>query len=332
MKKVRGRALQLLKRHRTVILTVVIALAAGLCAGAAAATNGIGAAPAPGGCLPVHNEWILASDLGAANPVFGALDAEMAVGAAPMAGARRVFRAAELARLARENHLPAGSFHDICFEWPEETIAPDRFRKSMAAVLRVEPDAIEIMERSRVAAPPGDLIFAKDDLRPVSGSDGREALWKGFVRYAPARRFPVWARIRVVAPVPRVIANGVLVPGEPVQETALERVVIPHGIVNGIYASSVDEVAGRVPRIRIEPGAAIRLSDLTWAPEIRAGDEVQVEIRKGAMRIHLVARAENSGRTGDRITLTNPASSAHFHARVDSRNRAVVTLQPTQGW
>jgi len=305
---------------RRVILMATLIVSASF-----AAVTGETAAPR---CQAIHGETILAGDLAAANPVFAALAPATSMGPAPMVGAQRVFRGVELARLVRENHLPAGPLHDACFEWPTAAIPASRFAEAMARVLSLEPGAIEILEQSRFPAPAGELVLAKTDLQPLPGADGRVSMWRGFVRYGANRRFPVWARVRILAPVVRIVARAPLAPGQPISATALEATATTDGIFSGTYATSVAEIAGRVPRMRIEPGVAIRLSDVTSPPEIQAGDEVEVEVRNGAMRILLTGKAERSGRTGEIIPLVNPTSSAHFSARVEGRNRVVVTLVP----
>lgn len=295
-------------------------LAATLAAGAAA-----WAGPAAG-CLPPRGEAILAADLAAANPVFSGLDPKARIATAPLAGARRAFRVPELARLARQYGLSAGPLRDVCFEWPAGTIPPERLARVMAGVLGCEPGAIEIVEQSRFPAPSGELVFEKKDLAEVPGAGTHLLFWKGFVRYSAGWRFPVWARLRIMAPARRLIARIPLPPGEPIAAEALETVVTADAGAPGGWASSAAEVVGRVPRMRIEPGAAIRLTDLASPPEVRAGDLVQVEVRNGAMRIRSEARAERSGRAGDMIPLINPESSAHFRGRVEGKDRVVVTI------
>lgn len=294
---------------------------------AAAASGQSAGAP----CLAVHGDSILAGDLAAVNPVFGALDASLAISSAPMPGAQRVFRAVELARLVRVNRLPAGPLREVCFEWPTEVLAPEKLAQAMAGVLNCEASAVEVIEQSRFPAPPGDLVFAKRDLDPMPGSDGRLLVWRGFVRYSGDRRFPVWARVRILAPATRVIARAVLAPGEQIREEQIETTVIKDGIAGGIYASALADVVGRVPRTRIEAGSPIRLFDVSSPPEVQAGNEVQVEVRNGAMRIRMIAKAERSGRIGDTIPLTNPDSSAHFRARVGGKDLVVVTVERRQG-
>lgn len=291
----------------------------------AAASPG-GAASAPG-CLPVHGEAIVAGDLAAVNPAFAALDPKTRISTAPLAGARRVFRGPELARLARQHGLAAGPLRDACFAWPAGTITPQRLARVMAGVLGCEPGAIEIVEQSRFPAPAGDLVFEKKDLAEVPGAGGRLLFWKGFVRYSAGWRFPVWARLRIVAPARRLIARTPLPLGEPIPAEAIETIVVADAGAAGGWVTSETEVVGRVPRMRIEPGAAIRLTDLASPPEIQAGDLVQVEVRNGAMRIRSEARAERSGRAGDMIPLINPASSSHFRGRVEGKDRVVVTVR-----
>jgi flagella basal body P-ring formation protein FlgA len=302
-----------------------MALAAGL--GALAAADAFANADATAiACLPVHGPAILAGDLAAANPVFAALDPRMPVGVAPMAGARRVFQGLELARLVRQNRLSAGPLRDVCFEWPAEALSPAALAAAMARVLGCEAGAIEVAEHSQFPVPPGELVFEKRDLEAVPGPLGRILFWRGYVVYSAGWRFSVWAKVRIRAPARRVMARTALAPGEPIAESQLATAMVTDGFDVGVYASSAGEVVGRAPRTRIEPGAEIRLSDLTSPPEIQAGDTVQVEVRNGPMRIRLVARAERCGWAGETIPLTNLESAAHFRARVDGRDRAVVTI------
>ena len=301
--------------------------AAGLIASALAGSAAV-APPARGSasCLPVHGESILAGDLALANPAFAALDPKLPLGAAPMAGAQRIFRGPELAWLVRQNHLEAGPLRDACFEWPAQALSPGKLAEAMARALGYPADAIEILDQSRAPVPAGELVFEKGDLAPVPGSGGRVVMWNGFVQYAVGRRFRIWAKVRILAPVARITARVALPAGEPIAENLLEMTVVTDGIASGTYATSIAEVAGRVPRTRIEQGTPIRLTDLASPPDIQAGEAVQVEVRNGPMRIRLVARAERSGRIGDTIPMTNPESSAHFRARVDGRNKVVVVV------
>jgi flagella basal body P-ring formation protein FlgA len=284
----------------------------------------------PSVCLAVHGESILAGDLAVANPVFASLDPQLIMGPSPMAGARRDYRSLELASLVRRHSLPSTALHEVCFEWPTQPLVVRLLAEAMARVLECDAGAVEIIEQSRFPTPPGELVFAREDLVQVPGSGGRLQLWRGFVRYGTARRFPVWARVRIALPAVRIVALATLLAGQPIQEEQLERRVAADASVGGVFAVSVNEVAGRVAATRIEPGTAIRIADLKLKPDVAAGDEVQLEVRNGGMRVYGVARAEQSGRLGDTIPVTNLQSSAHFRARVEGKDRVSLTLQPRE--
>ena len=118
-----------------------------------------------------------------------------------------------------------------------------------------------------------------------------------------------------------------MLPGKPIAESELASRTVTDAAADGAFAIQLSDVAGRIPVVRIEPGTAIRIADLKDRPEINAGDEVEVEVRNGAMRICAKARAEQSGRLGDTIVLTNLQSSARFRARVEGRSKAGLTVR-----
>lgn len=282
----------------------------------------------PAGCLAVHGESILAGDLAITNPVFAALDPQLAIGPSPMAGARRIYLRLELASLARRHGLAPTAMREVCFEWPSQTLTPGALAATMGRVLDCDSGAIEIVEQSRFPSPPGELVFARKDLVPVPGADGRLQLWRGFIRYGVDRRFPVWARVRIALPAVRIVALATLLPGQPILKHQLEQRTVTDASMDGVFASKLDDVAGRVPVARIEPGTPIRIADLKVKPEIAAGEEVQVEVRNGPLRVYMTARAEQSGRRGETIPLTNVQSSAHFRARVEGTSKVSLTVQP----
>ena len=278
-------------------------------------------------CLPVQGEAISAGDLAAANSGFASLDPQLAISPSPMPGARRVFSGAEFARLARQHHLTLSPGHDECFEWSMRVPAQPGMVAAMASALRLDGGAIKIVEQSQFPAPPGELVFPRENLVAVPGSEGTLWMWRGFVRYGADRKFLIWARLRIEAPAERVIAIVALQPGEPIVASQLRTVTTTDGFAGGIYASTIDDVAGRVPTTRIQAAAPVRLADLKTSPEIAAGALVQVEVRNGPLRIYALGRAERSGRVGDTIPLTNPGSSAHFSARVEGKDRVSLTVQ-----
>ena len=90
------------------------------------------AVAARGQCLPVRGERILAGDLARAVPAFAGLAPELVLGYAPAPGARRVYGAAELSRLARRYGLAAEPGMEVCFARPLETLTSERVAAARA--------------------------------------------------------------------------------------------------------------------------------------------------------------------------------------------------------
>lgn len=263
------------------------------------------------GCLAVEpaSDRILARDFTPAWPAFASLPGEMEVGPAPAAGAVRNFSQPELRRLAASLHLASDPPEAICFE---RRMGPLQPAALLAAMQRELPGArIEILDFGRAPAPEGALEFPRVGLHPAPGG----GVWNGAVRYGAARRFPIWARVKLASTSKRVIAReplkagDALLPGLVVEETRDE---LP---ASGL-ASSVDEVAGKILIRGVAAGEAIRTSWVQAPKLVLRGDTVQVEVKRGGACLKLEARAEASGAAGDTITVLNPASHRVFRARV----------------
>jgi flagella basal body P-ring formation protein FlgA len=74
----------------------------------------------------------------------------------------------------------------------------------------------------------------------------------------------------------------------------------------------------------IAAGSELRLELLAPPNEINRGDAVHIEVRSGAARLVLTARALNGGRSGDTISVRNPDSNKTFQARVTGKGTAIV--------
>jgi flagella basal body P-ring formation protein FlgA len=245
-----------------------------------------------------------------------------------MAGARRVFAPDELAALARRHHLAQGAWREVCFEWPLHPLSPTELAAAMAAELGLNANAIEIVEIGAEFVPPGAFVLPRERLAALPGNGDRLSLWRGSVRYASDRSFPFWAKVRILAPVVRVVPAVALAAGQRIDERQLTTMIQADGVAAGVYAASMQEVAGHVPKSLLAPGVPIRLSDLTAPPEIAAGDRVEIEVRNGPLRIRSVAIAERAGRIGETIQFSTPGSPVRFRARVEGPLRASVTVEP----
>lgn len=278
------------------------------------------AALAVASCLVVSpgSEQILAGDLAAAIPGLTVPAPAIPVALAPAPGVQRVFRAAELHRMAERFGWSGQLDTDICVERPLSPPDPAQF---LAAMRKALPEAdIAILDYGRQRLPAGELEFQANGLHP--GLVG--ALWTGYVRYAATRRFAVWARVKVLISVTRLIAAVDLEPGRAIdagQVRSETRPECPPAVP--VLASGVEAI-GKWPRNAIRAGTAIRAAMLEEPKAVVRGDTVTVELFNGATHLELEAVAEGSGSVGETIPVLNPDSHRRFPARIEAKGRVSV--------
>jgi flagella basal body P-ring formation protein FlgA len=89
---------------------------------------------------------------------------------------------------------------------------------------------------------------------------------------------------------------------------------------------SVAPLAGATALMTLPPGTILTQSNIGEPVVVKAGQTVSVEVLSGAVSVSVSARAEETGRIGDTILLTNPSSGQRFTAIVTA-NGPVVQLQ-----
>jgi len=278
------------------------------------------AALALANCLAVNGDsgQILAGDLAAVVPGLAVSAPATPVALAPAPGVTRVFRVPELRRMAARfgwNWQPDG---DICVTRP---VSPPDAAQFLAAMRQAMPQAeITILDYDRQPAPAGRLEFPANGLHP--GPHG--ALWMGSVRYAGTYRFPVWARVKIVVPVTRVIAAADLAPGRAIAADAVRVETRLENPPPGPVLVSAGEAIGKWPRTLIRAGTPIDAAMLANPRVVDRGDSVTVEVFDGAAHLELSAVADGSGAVGDNIAVLNPDSHRRFMARVEAKGRVSV--------
>jgi flagella basal body P-ring formation protein FlgA len=276
------------------------------------------------GCLVLTSasDTIRAGDLAQGLPAWLALAADTPIVPAPIPGATRVIRAAELRRLALRWNVPAsaeaGVERDLCFAIP--VMPPDPARLLAAMQRRLPAARIEILEASRQPAPDGEFEFPLSGLHPTPNG----GYWNGYVAYGHNRRFAVWARVKVMESSPRVVAAEALKAGSPLVAAQL-RVETQESFPSGAsFVPSMADAIGRIPRRSIAAGAAIRPEWLEAPKDIQRGDTVQVDVIQGGAHLRLEGVAQAGGTIGETIAVENPASKRRFPARVAAKGQVVV--------
>jgi flagella basal body P-ring formation protein FlgA len=274
------------------------------------------------GCLAVNasSDHITAGDLAAAIPGLAAPSSEEVVALAPAPGVPRIFHVPELRRLALRLHWEVEPPGDICFERPVSPPDPAKFLEAMRKSL---PEAaITIVDYGRQALPEGDIEF------PVSGlrTSPSGAFWSGYIQFAGTHRFTLWARVKALVTVSRVIADVDLRPGEAIAAAQVHVETREEFPATAPFPKACEEVAGKWPRAAIRAGVAIAAAMIENPKEVVRGDTVTVDVRDGAAHLELEARAEASGAAGETIPILNPVSHKIFLARVEGKGRVSVSV------
>lgn len=257
-------------------------------------------------------DQITAADLG-----FEGIEPATVVALAPAPGVQRVFRAAELQRLAARFHASNQPEKDLCFE---RRTAPLDAPRLLEAMQRALPAArIEILDYSRICAPEGELEFPISGLRqtPAGG------FWSGSIRYAGGRRFGIWAKVDVKISSPRVVAAEALKSGQVLEASQL-RLETRDDFSAAVPAGAIEEAVGKVLRRAVPAGTVIQQQWLGAPPEVTRGETVHVEVRSGAALLSFQGQAEAAGSTGQNITVLNPASKKRFPARIEGKGKVSV--------
>ena len=276
-------------------------------------------------CLPVDGDQITGKDLARALPLFNAIPARTPLVPSPQPGGVRVFHQSELQSIGTRFSIHVDSVPDVCFRMYTEPLTPDRVLQAMRESLGIPEAIIEVTELSTEPAPRGRIEFPRDRLGIPASADRRlPVLWRGVVIYAADRRFSIWAKVWITAPVTKIVSTESIRQGVPILASQVRREVIQSfpGIVRP--EPTFDQIIGLLPVRSIAAGAEVRPENLVRPNDVTKGDLVHVEVRIGAARLALNGRAENTGHVGDFIAILNPESSRTFQARIAGKDSVVV--------
>jgi flagella basal body P-ring formation protein FlgA len=276
-------------------------------------------------CASVTGSQILGADLARAVPAFAGIQEDSPLAPAPLAGSTRVFYGSELQSIASRFSLAIGTPGEVCFKFASETLNRERALAEMRKVLNIPEAKVELLETSPALVPVGRMEFAREGLSaPAAPDQGAPVLWRGNIVYAGDRRYPIQVKVRITAPLRRVVAieslrSGVPVKGEQLREEAFEGFPPARG-----SSLTPDQAAGLVPVHPIAAGGEVRLDNLTRPNDVNRGDLVHVEVRFGGAHLALMGRAEAAGHVGDVVAIRNPESSKIFQARVEAKDKVIV--------
>jgi flagella basal body P-ring formation protein FlgA len=275
----------------------------------------------PLSCHLIKSDWIYGRDLAAAIPALATISPDLKVGLAPIPGQQRIFRVAELKRIAAANDLQASISEDVCFGW--DLAVPDRGQmlSAMQKELANRHPSIEIGESSLMPAPQGEYRFPLSGL--IVGSD-KPSVWRGFIVYAGDKRFPVWARATVKVKEPHLIVTADLHEGDSIRLNEFKIESYDGPVRREKYCIDPVRIEGLLLRRPVAAGTPL-MDEMLEAPrEVNRGDIVNAIVQTGAARLEVQGVAEADGRKGQVISVRNPRSGRSFHAVVEEKGTVLV--------
>jgi flagella basal body P-ring formation protein FlgA len=281
-------------------------------------------------CASITGSQILGADLARAVPVFTGIQADSPLAPAPLPGSTRVFYRSELESIATRFSLAINMPTEVCFRFASETLNKERALDEMRKALNIPDAKVELLETSPGLVPVGTMEFTREGLSAPAAADQRTPVsWRGNIVYAGDRRYAIQAKVRITAPLIRVVAIEPLRSGAPVKVEQLRQEVFEAFPPARNSSTLPDQIAGMIPVHPIAAGGEVRLDNLIRPNDVNRGDLVHVEVRFGGAHLALMGRAEAAGRVGDVVAIRNPESSKVFRARVEARDRVIVL--PNEG-
>lgn len=130
----------------------------------------------------------------------------------------------------------------------------------------------------------------------------------------PSRK--VWATVRIsvstdVVVVQNPIARNQMISANDLEATRMDMAEIPSG-----YITDIKDAIGKRAMRPINPGEILRTDIIERPPIIKYNDMVSIIAESGTLRISTLGRAEENGKSGDRIKVLNVDSKKEIYARV----------------
>lgn len=279
-------------------------------------------------CHPISSDQISGSDLAAAVPQLGQLPADLKLGYAPAPGAQRIFRVAQLERLAANYGIRLKIAEPVCFAWPMHLLSTKEVAAAIRTSLAGRAVDLEITGQSQSPVPPGNVIF------PLSGftsGSSKATVWDGYVVYSGGRRFSTWVQVRISVHEKQIVATRAIRVGEVIDRSELRKMDYTGPLRHVAALHEEGEVAGKCARLPIAPETVLTASLLSLPLDVAKEQLVTVHIQCGAAHIETQGIARDGGYRGDVIRVRNPTTGRIFRARIDDKGMVTVVAGGSVG-
>jgi flagella basal body P-ring formation protein FlgA len=274
------------------------------------------------GCIEVPGDRILIGDLTPVRHELESLPADTAIGLSPSPGVERTITARDLRSTLHGQAIP--DFADVCVVRHARELNAQEIVEAMAAELKENEIRVELLDYSRGQVPDGRLEFRKIGLPSSARTD---VLWRGRIITDTGRSFPVSARIRLLRTVEAVFARTKIAAGTTISPDAVETRRVDLYALAADRLPTADKIIGAEFTRTVPAGELITNSLLRAHPSVRRGEPLAVSVRSGATTLHFDAKAEGTGRIGDRMLVRNPMNGRLVSVVIAERGKGMVDVR-----
>jgi flagella basal body P-ring formation protein FlgA len=198
------------------------------------------------------------------------------------------------------------------------------------------PDAVAeaVRQAAQALAPSGATLslgpvagarYMKNCTAPLAVSISGVAPYEQASVRCPAPGWTLYVTVTVAQSEAVVVAARPLIPGQALTADDLKLATLPVQQFAGrqVYFDQA-QLIGATPSMALAAGMPLT-SDAVQAPiMVKAGQTVTVNVQSGGVVLSLDATAQQTGRIGDTILLTNPSTGRRFTAQVTAQGVELV--------
>ncbi len=283
------------------------------------------AAPAPGACVPVSSEKVVAGELVDAVPLLRELEPDTLLGYAPLPGTLRVISGRELTLIALRHGVVLGDVPDVCITRALRVITPAEMQTALEVALGIRDATLDVEGFSSQPLPPGRLEFQRSSLsQPPLIAPDAAVIWRGRLVYDQHHSAAVWAKVRITVDRSIFVAAQEIAAGAVIRNDEVRAATVHEFPFSAPTTDSSSEIVGKVARRGIRAGQRITAIALEEPKDVTRGEIVQVRVVDGPATLSFDGIAASSGKKGDTILVHNSASGRNFRAVVEEKGKAVV--------
>lgn len=288
----------------------------------------LAASTAANTCVSIEHDRILGRDLALAAPALQGLAADSDWGPAPLPGSTRVFPIRELKRIAAVAHIQGDFPNDACFGWRTAPLSPDELKAAMRKALAPRAVKVDLLEQSLWPAPKGEISFPASSLNLSANGI---VLWHGYVNYAGARRFDIWARARITVTENHLVTVDKISAGRPLSLIQVRSEPYDGPLTREDPITATQDAIGMIAKFDLAPGTLLTRRVLDLPHDVERGDTLTVIAETGHARVEAQCIADECGRAGDIIPVHNARSGRHFRALLQAKGKAVLASSDALG-